>query len=127
MEALKESKVVEVSSCETKVRSISELNPIDTSKERTLYAKGYPIGDADVTIENIESIWSAYGKVLMVRMRRQADKTTFRGSLFVEYDSEEAMQKAIKAAHDDDKKITMKYNDSSTINSAMSGENYISS
>merc|ERR1711991_831619 len=55
-EALKGSKVVEVSSCGTKLRSISELNPIDTSKERTLYAKGYPIGDVDVTIENIASI-----------------------------------------------------------------------
>ena len=110
-EALKGSKVVEVSSCETKVRSVSELNPVDTSKERTLYAKGYPIGDDDVTIENISSIWNTYGKVMMVRMRRQADKTTFRGSLFVEYDSEESMKKAIDAAHDKDNKITMKYKD----------------
>ena len=110
-EALKGSKVVEVSSCETKVRSVSELNPVDTRKERTLYAKGYPIGDDDVTIENISSIWNTYGKVMMVRMRRQADKTTFRGSLFVEYDSEESMKKAIDAAHDKDNKITMKYKD----------------
>lgn len=109
VEALKKSEVVEVSSCETKIRSISELNPIDTSKERTLYAKGYPIDDAEITIENISKIWSEYGKVLMVRMRKEADHTTFKGSLFVEYDTEEAMQKAIKAAHDGDDKITMKY------------------
>ena len=107
-EALKDSTQVEVSSCGSKIRRVNKLDPVDTSKERTLYAKGYPIDDEDVSIENITEIFSVYGKVLMVRLRRSNDKSSFRGSLFVEFDKEEEMRAAVAAAHTDGK-VSMKY------------------
>lgn len=106
-EALKSSNVVEVSSCGSKVRRTSELNPIDTSKDRTVYIKGYPIDDPSVTIEEIARIFSEHGKVLMVRLRKDQNGA-FKGSCFVEFESEDGMKAAVAAAHSDGQ-VVMKF------------------
>jgi len=106
-EALKDSTVVEVSSCGSKVRRTSELNPVDTSKARTAFAKGYPIADPSVTIEEIARSFSEFGKVLLVRLRKD-QSGAFKGSCFIEFESDDGMKAAIAAANKDGQ-VVMKF------------------
>ena len=52
VDALKGSDLCEVNDDGDKLRRSADLPPDDTSKERTLYVKGYPVDDADVTIDS---------------------------------------------------------------------------
>lgn len=98
--ALKGSEEVVVSEDGTKVRRKGELPETDTSKARTLYAKGYPVDDDKVTIESIAEEFSVHGKVLMVRMRKDPATKLFKGGCFVEFSDEETMNKAIAKANE---------------------------
>jgi len=113
--SIHDSNMVELSTCGSKIRRIHELNPIDTSKERTLYAKGYPTDDSDLTIDQITEIFSNFGNVMMVRLRKDKISSKFNGSCFVEFKTEEEMKSAVAAAHDEDGKIKMKYKDSTLL------------
>lgn len=98
-EALKDSEVVVVSEDGESVRRSTPLDENDTSKQRTLYVKGFPLDDNEVTIEAIETQFSEYGKVLMVRLRKDFETKAFRGSAFVEYESADSVKKACEAAN----------------------------
>ena len=100
-EALKDSDLVEVSESGDKIRRSADLPADDTSKERTLYVKGYPVDDADVTIESISDAFKGYGKVLMVRLRKDPRTKAFKGSAFVEFDKPECVKAAVDAAYTD--------------------------
>ena len=65
---------------------------------RTLYVKGYPTDDPDVTIDSIRETFSEYGKILMITKRRLTSKT-FKGSVFIEYENKECVDKAVEATH----------------------------
>lgn len=97
--AVKDSEVVAVSEDGTKLRRVSDLPVTDSSKERTLYVKGYPVSDADVTIESVSAQFSDYGRVLMVRLRKDPATKQFKGSAFIEFEDEAAMNKAHEAAN----------------------------
>jgi hypothetical protein len=97
--AVKDSEVVAVSEDGSKLRRVSDLPVTDSSKERTLYVKGYPIGDADVTIESVSVQFSVYGRVLMVRLRKDPATKQFKGSAFIEFEDEASMNKAHEAAN----------------------------
>ena len=71
----------------------------DTTKERTLYVKGYPLDDADVTIESVAEEFKGFGKIQYVRLRKDPGTKKFKGSVFVEYDNKDSVGAAVKAAY----------------------------
>ena len=111
--SLSDSSTVEVSSDGLSLRRTKALSSVDTSSARTIYVKGYPRDDSSITHETVSEQFSAFGNVLMVRIRRYKDtegKLQFKGSVFIEYETEEQMQAAIKAAHDADGKVILSFN-----------------
>lgn len=106
-DALKDSDTVVINSTGDKLKRATPLPDVDTSAERTLYVKGYPVDDTEVTIESIAAQFSAYGKVNMVKLRKTIEKT-FKGSALVEFSTAEEMNAAIKAAHDGET-VTLAY------------------
>jgi lupus La protein len=108
-EAIAGSDSVVLSEDKLKIRRSEPLPEGDNSKENTLYVKGYPESDESVTIDAITEQFSAYGKVCMVRLRKDGLTRAFKGSCFVEYDSPAAVAAAVAAAHDDEKKVTLCY------------------
>ena len=97
--ALKDSTEVVVSEDGSRIRRKDALPENDTSKTRTLYVKGYPIDDPDVSIESIQKDFSIFGKVLMVRCRKDPHTKKFKGSCFIEFSSEEEMKNAVDTAN----------------------------
>ncbi|KAI8579337.1 hypothetical protein K450DRAFT_242763 [Umbelopsis ramanniana AG] len=107
-EAVKESpELLEVSEDGLNVRRKTELVRPEALFERTIYAKGFPTeidGDNKAFFElqeEIEKMFSEFGKVEAVRMRKTDTKPSkFKGSVFVEY-----------AVLDDAKKAAEQYKD----------------
>lgn len=100
-EVMKDSEVVDVSADGLSIKRNAELPANDDSGARTVYAKGFPTDDKDVTIEAIAEQFSAYGKVLMVRMRKEKVSKEFKGSCFIEFDTEKAVTDTVEAANKD--------------------------
>lgn len=101
--ALESSETVVVSEDKLKLRRKNPLPEVDTSKERTLYVKGYPT-DESVTVEDVTAHFQTFGRVLMVRLRRETNDTkAFKGSAFVEFDSVETMKHAVAECNKADK------------------------
>lgn len=110
--ALVESEIVEISADGSKIRRATPLPALDTSKEQTLYVKGYPVDDTDVTIESIAEEFSKFGKVNMVRLRRKIGTKEFKGGCFIEFDTAEAVQAALAAANEPGStEVKLKYKD----------------
>ncbi|RYG63695.1 hypothetical protein EON64_15390, partial [archaeon] len=107
--AVESSDAVVLSANKDKVKRAEPLPETDESASRTLYIKGYPVDNADVTIESIAEQWSPYGKVLYVKMRTFRDRDTnarkFKGSVCVEFASTEGVDKAVAASKEDGKII----------------------
>lgn len=108
VEALKSSETLELTDNDTSVRRKTPLpetvsqthdhNVVkvfeDQAMSRSIYAKGF--GDEEPTTQlDIEAFFAPYGPVNAIRLRRAYDKT-FKGSVFVEFESEEK-QKAFLA------------------------------
>jgi lupus La protein len=63
----------------------------DRSMARSLYAKGF--GEEKATTQlDIEAFFNPYGPINMVKLRRNHPENTFKGSVFVEFESPEVMQ-----------------------------------
>ncbi|KAI9279023.1 hypothetical protein BC943DRAFT_284327 [Umbelopsis sp. AD052] len=122
-EAVKESpELLEVSEDGLNVRRKTELVRPEALFERTIYAKGFPTeidGDNKAFFElqeEIEKIFSEFGKVEAVRMRKTDTKPSkFKGSVFVEY---AVLDDAKKAAEQ-----TLKYKDTDLL--IMTKEAYV--
>lgn len=108
-----DSKTVVVSEDGLRLRRANALPEENDSKEKTLYVKGFPEGDegADVTIESVTEQFSTYGNILMVRLRKDHVTRAFKGGCFIEYDSVDAVNKAIADSHDAEGQVTLKYKD----------------
>lgn len=105
VEALKSSETLELTDNDTKVRrkvplpeSVDEnLDPNvikvfeDKAMSRSIYAKGFGPEEPSTQFD-IEAFFAAYGPTNAVRLRRTPDKI-FKGSVFVEFDSEETQKK----------------------------------
>lgn len=105
VEALKSSETLELTDNDTKVRrkvplpeSVNEnLDPNvikvfeDKAMSRSIYAKGFGPEEPSTQFD-IEAFFAAYGPTNAVRLRRTPDKV-FKGSVFVEFDSEETQKK----------------------------------
>jgi hypothetical protein len=98
--AVADSSVVTLSADKLSIRRThTDLPPDAVSRARTLYVKGFPENDASVTIESIKAQFETYGKVLLVRLRKDPGTKLFKGSAFIEYESEEHVSKAVVAAY----------------------------
>ncbi|KAF6004584.1 hypothetical protein F1559_004513 [Cyanidiococcus yangmingshanensis] len=73
-EAVAGSELVELSADKLRVRRKKPLPLEDTSKQRSIYVKGYKPGEspsAEPRIEEVVALFEPFGKVLSVRMRRK--------------------------------------------------------
>eukprot|EP00163_Fabomonas_tropica_P027257 TRINITY_DN5196_c1_g2_i1.p2 TRINITY_DN5196_c1_g2~~TRINITY_DN5196_c1_g2_i1.p2 ORF type:complete len:319 (+),score=141.70 TRINITY_DN5196_c1_g2_i1:82-1038(+) len=93
--ALTDSTVVEVSEDGKRVRRKEPLPEHDTSAPRTIYAKGLP--EEGTTIDTVDALFSKFGKVNAVRLRRYFKTRKFKGSVFVEFATEDAAKAAVAA------------------------------
>lgn len=105
VEALKESKTLELIDNDTCVRRKEPLpkdltadpdaNAVkvfeDKAMHRSIYAKGFGKEEPSTQFD-IEAFFTPYGPLNAVRLRRTHDKI-FKGSVFVEFDSEETQKK----------------------------------
>jgi lupus La protein len=64
------------------------------SRARTIYVKGFGYDNPELTIDLVLSIFAQFGEVAYVRVRRTEEKKA-RGSVFVEFATEEAAQAAL--------------------------------
>jgi len=113
--AIAGSEVVSVSPDGLMIKRVCDLPVDDSSRARTLYVKGYPIDDAEVTIESVVEQWKTYGKILLVKMRSDRVTKKFKGSCFIEYEKEESVAAAVAASYGEqkadskDKEVTAVY------------------
>jgi hypothetical protein len=99
--ALVASSSVVVSEDKNRIRRTVPLPENDTSQARTLYVKGYPVEDPDVSIESIAESFSTYGNINLVRIRKDHVTRAFKGSVFIEFDNEDSVKTACQAAYKD--------------------------
>ena len=93
-DAVKESTTVVVSEDKKSVRRANALPDEDKSVQQTVFAKTLPL---DAQLEEVQACFAAFGEVLMVRMRRGADKK-FNGTVFVEFGKPEFAEAASGAS-----------------------------
>ncbi|KAI6201326.1 hypothetical protein M3Y96_00829800 [Aphelenchoides besseyi] len=97
-DALKDSKLIEVSEDDTKIRRSPEVPLPDNTleywteiKHRTAYIKGFDVKD---TLDDVQKFVSPY-KVHNVVMRRLHKERTFKGSVFVTFADVETAKKFV--------------------------------
>jgi len=93
--AIKSSTIVELNEDSTMLKRKAPLPEDDTSLLRTIYSKGWPVG---ATIEQVSSLFSAYGTVLSVRLRKRNTTHEFKGTVLIEFSSEDEAKAALAAA-----------------------------
>eukprot|EP01084_Bolivina_argentea_P311579 539371_1 len=80
-------------------KAISRARPLpnkDDHPQRTLVVEGFEEGEENVSIDSVSKLFSEYGKVIYVRLRRDSHKR-FKGSAFVEFNKREHALSALKA------------------------------
>jgi lupus La protein len=89
-EALRASESLVVSDDGRRVRRAQPIPPLEEAARavdaRSLYAGPFPY---DTTLDAVTAFFSRVAAVNCVRMRRHATSKDFRGSVFVEFASEE--------------------------------------
>ncbi|CRG89740.1 La protein homolog [Talaromyces islandicus] len=108
VEALKSSETLELLENDTKIRrkvplpeSVNDFLDPDVVKVfeneamgRSIYAKGFGEETSSTQLE-IEKFFAQFGPTNAIRLRRAYDKT-FKGSVFVEFDTEETQKKFLE-------------------------------
>lgn len=97
-EALAGSELVEVNEDKSSLRRNPAKPMLDEAaiSRRSVYAKGFPV--EGTTIDTVTGVFQAKDiTVLSVRLRRQFHTRDFKGSVFVELESEDAASKALEA------------------------------
>ena len=105
-EVLKGSELLELGDGGDTVKRKGEMpEGLSNWRYRTLHVRGWPVDGVEPETEKVEGLFDKFGKILSVKMRRWQEDSKFvegkqrkhfKGSLFVEYDSAEAVEKAIK-------------------------------
>jgi hypothetical protein len=93
-EAVKDSQSVSLNDDKTGIKRAEPLPDVDDSANRTLYAKGFPTDDADVTLESVTNLFAPFGKLNYVKLRRDMSGG-LKGSVFVEFSTEAELQAAL--------------------------------
>ncbi|KAF9529117.1 hypothetical protein CPB83DRAFT_875734 [Crepidotus variabilis] len=93
--AIRLSDFLEVDESGEKVRRTTEPQEPKNQMQRSVYAKGF--GEEDPTLQKrLEELFSQYGPVSAVRMRRD-EKKVFKGSAFAEFKDFESVAKFLNA------------------------------
>lgn len=95
-ETLKECESLEVSENSLQVRRVTEINAeaaVQAVDERSLYATPFPY---DATIEQLSKFWGSIAALNGVRLRRHATSRDFKGSVFVEFTTQELMREVLQ-------------------------------
>lgn len=91
-ETLRACESLQVNEEGTRVKRAAELDPEAAVKgvdERSLYAAPFPF---DASLERLSTFWSSVGPTNGVRLRRHAVSKDFKGSVFVEFSTQAAME-----------------------------------
>jgi len=91
--ALKPSTIVEVNAEGTMLKRKNPLPETDDSNQRTIYTKG--LATQGVSIEELATLFSKYGTVLSVRIRKDKAKNP-KDSAFIEFSTPEEASAAVK-------------------------------
>lgn len=87
---LSTSKVVEVNDSKTRLKRVQPVPTSYNSKARTVYAKGFPEGS---TLDSLSPAFAQFGTVKRLALRRYQGK--FKGSVFVEFATEDEAKKCV--------------------------------
>ena len=100
MHALMGSDIVEVCQQSQMVRRIGEIKTGSDMLERSLYVKAFKPED---TLEQVEAFFEAKGVqgIAAIRMRRMRECKTFKGSVFLEFTTQEHLSNALQQLKDD--------------------------
>jgi len=91
--SLKKSPKLSVNSDGSMVKRIEPLPELDITHDRSIYSKGWPEG---ITVDDVTTVFSKYGKVLCVRIRKTLEKKQ-KDSAFVEFSSIDEAKAAMDA------------------------------
>lgn len=96
-EAVTKSELVVLDDTQTRIRRLQPLPEVPEWRNRSIYAKGWCANGAEPSIESVSQLFSPSGDVLSVRIRRWKDEAGarhFKGSVFVEFSTAEAAERA---------------------------------
>ena len=100
-EVLRSSSLVELNDSGLRLRrkvAVRDEGEISVEVDgRSLYARPLPL---DATIDRLSDFFSQCGKVNCIRMRRHHTSKSFKGSIFVEFESKETADMVLSAASD---------------------------
>eukprot|EP00794_Sanderia_malayensis_P017560 gene17560-19312_t len=65
---------------------------LKSAHEKTIYMKGFP---TDYTLDNIEEFFEGKGKIVFIKMRKKEEDKSFKGSIFVEFETAEMAQQLL--------------------------------
>lgn len=100
--ALSSSELIEIDKEKERIRRRTPLPDPQEQVGRSLYAKGWIATDPEPSVESIEELFAPYGKVILVRIRKWHDENHalhFKGSVFVEFENAESMERAAADKH----------------------------
>lgn len=103
-EALAGSSILELDETQTRVRRAKPLPETPEWRNRAIYAKGWNARGPEPSIEAVKELFEPSGEILSVRIRRWGDETGrhFKGSVFVEFATPEAAERAVAEEYDVD-------------------------
>lgn len=88
--AVGQSDMLRLSDDGARVKRTKPLPLTDTTDERSIYAKGFPV--EEMSIDRLKSFFSKFGKVNAVRLRRFKDTRDLKPSAFIEFAEESVAQ-----------------------------------
>eukprot|EP00178_Gracilaria_changii_P021371 TRINITY_DN63542_c0_g1_i1.p1 TRINITY_DN63542_c0_g1~~TRINITY_DN63542_c0_g1_i1.p1 ORF type:complete len:387 (+),score=69.13 TRINITY_DN63542_c0_g1_i1:249-1409(+) len=95
IQAVKGSTLIGLDKAHTSVRRLMPLPKEDLFQQRAVFVKGWTPGSPEPTLEYFKELFAPSGNVLSVRVRRWKDERGrhFKGSVFVEMESPEAVER----------------------------------
>ncbi|KAJ8907565.1 hypothetical protein NDN08_007676 [Rhodosorus marinus] len=91
--ALESSEILQLSEDRQRVKRSTPLVELGPFEERAVYVSGFS-SDASPDLDDVRKVFEAFGKVLSVKLRKNA-KGEFNGTAFVEYATHEDVEKAL--------------------------------
>ncbi|PXF48189.1 Lupus La protein [Gracilariopsis chorda] len=97
IQAVKGSKLIGLDKAHTSVRRLTPLPEVDLFPQRSVFVKGWKPGGPEPSLEELRELFTASGNVLSVRFRRWKDDDGrhFKGSVFIEMESAEAVERVV--------------------------------
>ncbi|CAN8073999.1 unnamed protein product [Agarophyton chilense] len=95
IQAVTGSELIGLDKAHTSIRRLVPLPEEDLFPQRAIFVKGWAPGGPEPTLEYFKELFAPSGKVLSVKIRRWKDEKGrhFKGSVFVEMESAEAVER----------------------------------